>query len=216
MANGTAKDSIGKPFFEYVAEIKHQRKLKRALSSGGGSYATDWGNLCEEWLLSNYLTLDYVPSHKNFIMHPTIQGWGGTPDYTRGEIVGDIKSPQLKAFCQLNEIKTGEELKANQKDYYWQLVSNAVLTGATKCELLVFCPSYEMMLQIVQYNNNKAIQGFAEWQMPPLRWLEWAEVGTLAYLPEGAEYEPIHRIEFDLDPVDVAMLTSRIMLALNE
>ena len=132
-----AKDkvSFGKPALTYIEEKNFERKLGRSLTSEITARATSWGKLLEKRVLEELLGIDYRPSSAESIVHHVYGDiWAGSPDaqkYDEGGTIVDIKSTYtIKSFCQFAECETIEDVRENHpdgEDYYWQLVSNAIL-----------------------------------------------------------------------------------------
>jgi hypothetical protein len=129
----------------------------------------------------------------------------GTPDsicYGHENTVVDLKCPfTKKSFCQLVDgwEKNGiQGIRDNHKDgekFYWQLVSNACLTGCNYGELIVFCP-YENELGAI----NKALYP----------WMLYAE---LPFLIEGNHYKNLNKFRFPISDADKKALTDRVVEA---
>jgi hypothetical protein len=158
-AMGNAPGSIGKPFYTYVEECNMERRLGRSLTKDSNARATSWGNLGEKRVF-DILPTTYQLFGDTTLIHPQVDCWVGSPDVTREQhwkkIVGDVKCPYtLDSFCSLVDphMKYGrvmynaltiEAVRANNpkegEKYYWQLVSNAILTDSDEGELIVYCP----------------------------------------------------------------------------
>ena len=206
-------------FNTYLDEKKAETNVGRRDMSGG-SKATNWGNLCEEWLLVNHLDLSYVPCHKNSIKHETIKCFSGTPDYIRdGVSVGDIKSPQLKNFGLLAECETGEDLKKVAPKYYWQLISNFILgsqdNNLETCELMVFSPTQAQAIEILKYNSDKQNKQLEDWQCPYYSYMDYIEdiYAELPILGNDALVKSTHLIEFEPPQDDIDLLIEKVTLA---
>lgn len=208
-------------FRTYVMEKKAETNVGRRISTGG-SKATNWGNLCEEWLLVEHLDLSFKPCYKSSIQHKEIKCYSGTPDYIRETIVGDIKSPQLKAFGLLSMATTGEELKEIEPKYYWQLVSNYILAGQENkidtCELLLFTPTEAQAVEILEYNGKKATKDLEDWKCPYYSYLDYIQDvrKELPILGEEALIKSTHSIQFTPPKEDVEFLLERVKLADKE
>src|SRR6267154_5796646 len=163
MKTGKVKGSFGQPALTYIEEKNFERRLGRSIESESSARPLSWGKLVEGRVF-DLLGLEYQLVSKETIAHPTISYWAGSPDankFDEGKTVIDIKSPiTLKSFCQLvdplykdlsgmdainyvrNEHKDGDK-------YYWQLVSNSILTESKFAELIVYCP-YQSELQPIR------------------------------------------------------------------
>lgn len=213
MSDGKAKGSIGKPFHTYIEEKNMERRLGRSLPTETSSRPTSWGNLAEIQAF-NLLGIEYKIVSTETIGHPKIDFWAGSPDcekFDEGKTVVDIKCPMtLKSFCKLVDSKTTDELMENHKDgkkYYWQLVSNSILTGAKYAELIVYVPYQKELDAIRELANN--------WDGNPnkIAWVNWAEDSDLPYLIEGRYYKNVNILRFEVSEADKKLLTDRVIEA---
>jgi len=209
LANGKEKDSLGKPALTYIEECNFERKLGRSIQTEVNTRSTSWGDLCEQRVF-DLLGFEYILSSQSTVQHPTINYWSGSPDATKIDTVGDVKCPfTLKSFCQLVESKDIEELRENHKDgekYYWQLVSNAVLTDKQYAELIVYMPYYselEIIRELASQNDTPDQNKFA--------WVNWAADEDLPYLNDGGHYKNINVIRFEVPEADKNRLTDRVL-----
>jgi hypothetical protein len=127
----------------------------------------------------------------------------------------DIKCPMtLKSFCQLVDplynglsgLQAMDEVRRTHKDgdkYYWQLVSNAILTGSSHAELIVYVP-YQSELQAIKSmceGNSKA-------------YFIWASSeDELPYLPDGGYYRNLNVIRFEVPHEDQEYLRKKVLAA---
>lgn len=110
VANGTAKGSIGSPFFTYVEECRFERGLLQNLESDIEVLACDYGKIVEHFVHER-LPKDYKFHSNKTKEHPKLKGMVGSADGTKMKFVldkwvkdatTDIKCPLTKkAFCQL-------------------------------------------------------------------------------------------------------------------
>ncbi len=203
MTNDRKGTGIGTAGLTYIRERGYERKLNRSLSQESGAKATEWGTRVESYAFG-LLGTDYRMQSQQTYVNQAMPYHSGSPDCIRfGAVMSvvDIKCPfTLKAFAELSEIETGEQLKSEKPEYYWQLVSNGILTNCQRAELIAFCPTEAMLTEIVAQNSD--------W-----KWLEYASMKELPYLVEGCKYEPIHVLGFDIPQADTDALTARIQLA---
>jgi len=206
----------------YVTEKVYEARLGRPLATDSDSKATIWGKFMEGYVHDEKLPLDYKLCSRERLFHPTIERWTGMPDLIKGDTVVDIKCPQLKSFCELADIaqdiaylygkSNGITLKAYYPEYYWQLVSNAILTGCDKAELIVFCP-FQSELDAIRQRAFAA--DALEWGNK-LYFIQYGEDGELAYLKDGGYYNNLNIINFAVSEEDKAALTARVEWAVNE
>lgn len=209
----------GKPFFEYIAEKAMEHRLKRSLDSEVSSRITSWGKFVEQRVF-NLLGTDYNLCSTETIKHPDILHWSGSPDGLKfgpdekPMVVYDIKCPSsLKSFCELVDGCDITKIRDTHKDgdkYYWQLVSNAILTGVTKAELIVYVPYQRELAEIREETSNY------EGDQNKIAWINWAQDEDLPFLIEGAHYKNINIISFDVPSIDIDFLTERVKQASAE
>jgi hypothetical protein len=209
--NGRVKGEVGKPFNTYVKNVKMERKLKRRLDAPMWSKPTSWGNLCELYLYSEMLSLNYQPCHNVSIQHPTIECYSGTPDAVNHveNTVVDIKSPYtMRSFCTFAECDSIDDVRNMHDDgekYYWQLVSNAILTGKDKAELIIYTPTEEEMPKLFEFVQ--------ELNDPDFNWILNEPMDRLPFIPKGSEYANVLYFIFRVPQVDKDLLLERINLA---
>ncbi len=221
MSSGKAAGSLGKPALTYVEECNMERRLGRSLGTETDAKSLSWGKLIESRAFDT-LGLEYSLCSDVTLDHPEIKFWKGSPDATKkkNETVCDIKCPiTLKSFCQLVDpyyengklIHDGLTIEAvrmnhDQGDkYFWQIVSNAVLTGAKYGELIVYVP-YESELEDIREMASSAVDGNEY-----AKWVYWATNEQLPFLKDAGHYKNINVIKFDILPRDVAALTNRVL-----
>jgi len=212
-----AKDqkSPGAPFHKYIAQKNMERRLKRSLNKDIDAPPTNWGTLCENHV-HELLGLEYKYCSKETKSHPTVEYWKGSPDHihihqeSHLDAVVDIKCPHtLESFCQLVDgwNKNGiEGIRDNHRDgetYYWQLVSNACITGLKYAELIVYCP-YQAELEAIK----KAAEGD-----PRFYRIFYSDDKQLPYLVEGGQYKNLNIFRFIVPPEDKIFLHRRVELA---
>ena len=223
MSNGKKAGELGKPFFTYVEEKQMERRLGRSLSEDVTARALSWGLLLEKRVF-NLLGIDYKESSQETIVHPRYDFWVGSPDGQEFDEAGDklaeIKCPlTLKSFCQLVDcIKEGLSgleimnlIRENHTDgdkFYWQCVSNAILTGSKCAELIVYMP-YKSELAAIRFLATN-YDGFDQWKF---KWIDQATDEELPFLIEGGYYKNLNKIMFEVPEADKALLTERVLMA---
>lgn len=222
--NGTKKDTIGKPFYTYVQQCIFERRLGKSLDSDAHTKELTWGNLMEMYFFYEKGQIKYTPMMNETIKHNEYDFWVGSPDAVNNEInaVVELKCPYtLNSFCQLvepilqgyNGITAMQYIRKNHKQgekYYWQCISNAILTGKNKVEFLVYCPFQSCLEEIRQLANNAPAE-----QLSWYYWIAYASDKELPHLIEDAEYSDVYSIVFDAPYEDVEFLTSRVAIAGN-
>ena len=216
MTVGKDRKSFGAPALNLIREKNMEIKLGRSLNTETSSKPTAWGNLVEQRVFE-LLGTEYRGLFMETFRHQNIAHWSGSPDalkYDEGQTVVDIKSPfALKSFCDLADCKNIDEVRANHKEgnaYYWQIVSNAILTGSIYGELIVYCP-YQSELESIRDlarnwdGNNQNDFAF----------INWASDNELPYLIEGKHYKNLNVIRWEIDQSDKDLLTETIIVAGN-
>lgn len=217
MSNDKTGKGLGAPAKTYIEEKNMERRLQRFLDSETGARPVTWGNLCEKRVLYELLGTEYQPLSTETMMHPQIGYWCGSPDglkYDEGKTVIDVKSPfSLKSFCQLADCHTIEEVRAEHKDgdkYFWQLVSNAILTDSRYAELIIYCPYRSELKDIRELTTM--IDGEDQ---NKYAWINWSQDSELPYLNDGGYYKNIHVIRWEVSDNDKQLLTGRVLQAGN-
>lgn len=194
-----------KPRKTYIDECNFARKLGRSLNADRSARATSWGKLCERRAF-DILPLEYQLTSLDTITHPEYSCWAGSPDGVSETAVYDIKCPYtLKSFCELNEIKTAEQLRDEYPEYYFQLISNAILTGKDKAELIVYCP-YKSELDAIRTLCNDMPQE----EIYNYFWIANANDNELPYLIEGGNYQNLYFLRFEVTADMKEQLTNTV------
>ncbi len=211
--NGNDKNGnplVGAPFKTYVQETRFEMRLGRALSTDVSSRPALWGTLVEAYVNDAHVGLEYELASTERLEHQFIAHWTGAPDLISDDCVGDIKCPQLKNFCELSEIcLAGDvfELKASYPEYFWQLVSNAILTDVDYAELIVFCPYQDELA---------AIRELAVEAGDKFKFIFYAKDDELAYLPRDSFYKNVARLRFNVSGNVKEELSDRVELAVEK
>lgn len=200
----------------YIKECNQERRLGRAIENQVHARPLTWGK-CVEKRAFHALGLDYTLCSTTTLQHPTIPWWTGSPDATTKTVVSDLKCPMtLGSFCDMidpyydekgrliHEGLTIEAVRANHKDgdkFFWQIVSNGVLTGKRIGQLIVYVP-YEDELE--------SIKTLADGN-PDYYWIWSADNEDLPYLLKGGHYKNVNIIEFPIMQRDIDLLTSRVL-----
>jgi hypothetical protein len=202
-------DGFSEAGLTYIKETGYELKLGRALGSEQGARATSWGTFVES-IVFGKLDLSYKLESQIRLAHKTVERWTGAPDTIRENVVGDIKCPwTLKSFCETVEaMEIGiEAFKELRPEYYWQLVSNAILTDSGKGEIIIYVPYLSELEPIREEANNY------DGDQNKIAFINWAEDNELPYLPDGGHYKNLNKLEFDIPEEDKIFLTERIILA---
>ena len=225
-------DNVGASFHSYIKEKKRESKLKREINTKAYTRPIIWGCICELYVFENKLGLEYSNMNKvGRLNHVDIENWTGIPDTFRRvkRIVGDIKCPSsLIKFCDLIEShEEGVEVfKKNHSDYYWQLISNSILTGADKAESIFFVPYLSDLEVIGDFVENLTEEDLPkDLDLHQIRFISdeidaYLENGKLPmsipYLPDDSGYKNFNNFIFDVPKEDVYFLTERVKKAVEE
>ncbi len=221
ISEGKQPGTFGKPALTYINECNKERKLKRPLENESNARPLTWGKALESICFA-ILGTEYELCSQESISHPTINFWAGSPEgnkFDDGKTVYDIKCPMtLSSFCDLvgplYENFSGSEaiilIRNNHKDgekYYWQLVSNGILTDSKFAELIVYVP-YKKDLDIIRESVSNM-----DGNQNPYAWINWATDDELPYLIENGYYKDLNIIRFEIPEEDKQLLTSKIIEA---
>ena len=215
MKTGRGKGGWSVDCQTYIDECNMERRLKRSIEVQSDARPLTWGK-CVERRGFDTLGLDYTLCSNVTIQHPEIPYWVGSPDAITDDAVSDLKCPMtLNSFCQMvdpyledgniiHEGLTIEAVRENHRDgdkFFWQIVSNAILTKKKKGQLIVYVPFEDEL---------DAIRTLAE-GIPEYYWIFWAQRDQLPYLNREGLYKNINVIEFDIMDIDVKNLTNRVL-----
>lgn len=211
-----AKDgvSFGKPALTYIEEKNMERRLGRGLNVESNARPLTWGNLVERRVFE-LLGTEYRLCSSETLPHQQ-HGyiWAGSPDlikYDEGQTVVDIKCPiTLKSFCKFADCANIEEIRTNHpdgEDYYWQLISNGIITGSKYAELIVYCPYQSELSAIRDMASNY------EGDQNKVAWINWADDSELPYLPDEGYYKNLYTFRFEIPEADKQFLTDRVIAA---
>lgn len=208
MTVSTDKKSLGKPALTYIEEKRMELRLGRSLQKENGSYECSWGKLVEKRAF-DLLDTSYELVSADRLNHPTLLHWTGTPDFLKDEdTVGDIKCPfTLKSFCTTVDVfPIAEKVKVVKPEYYWQLVSNSILTGRDVAELVVYVPFFSELAEI----KTMAWQSEDDLKVD---WLKWISDDELPYLMDFGHYTNKNILRFEVPKEDKELLTETVKKA---
>jgi hypothetical protein len=215
LSKGKAKDSMGKPALTYIQEKNMERILGRSITTESDARPLQWGKMCES-LVFEQLSMSYTLCSQETLQHPTIPYWTGSPDGVSADAVIDIKCPlTLKSYFLLTQgeniysmidgfSKSGASFgeHSDGDKFYWQLISNAILTGKKFAELIVFIP---YLSQLQDIRDEAEVQG--------INWIYYASDDELPYIHEGKGLTNITTIRFEIPQKDIDLLTESVIEA---
>lgn len=208
---GRKAGEFGAPALTYIREKRFERKLKRSINSEATSRPIIWGKFLESRVHS-LIDLSYKYVFDETLKHPKYSFWSGSPDLINDAegLIADIKCPQPKNFCELIEAcnEGKESLKNDFPEYWFQLVSNAIITNKDKAELIVYMP-YESELEEIR-DDASQYDGAEPWKY---RFIAEVDKSELAYLPDESEYTNLNIFRFDITTDDKDELTNKVLKA---
>lgn len=221
MSNGKKAGELGKPALTYIKEKSYEIRLGRALTNEVSAKPTNWGTLMELYAFQMLLGIKYRLEHKTRFEAKGFNHWNGCPDLISDDSVGDIKSPYtLKSAIELiDSFHSLEMFKAHSPEYYWQLVSNAVLTEKSKAELIVFVPYKQEIQRIKDWMNTTDAFVQNGLDQNKFAFIDFAQEDDLPYFNEDSEFQNITAFEFEIPTEDIEALKERVKTAemmLNE
>lgn len=101
-----------------------------------------------------------------------------------------------------------EALKREFPQYYWQLVSNSILTGKKFAELTVYCPFQEELEEIRELARRQ------DEDQERYVFINFALDDDLPYLVKEGEYKNLNQIKFEVPEADKVLLTETVKKAL--
>lgn len=212
-------ENVGAPFHSYIKEKIFETRLGRSLTAKHSARPTSWGTFVEKRVF-DLLSTEYQLISQDRYYHPEIKKWSGMPDaVTRdNKKVVDIKSPYtLLSFCSLVEIlESGDpmRLKAEKPEYYWQLVSNSILTDCPIAELVVYVPYKHELETIKKMANDHSFDGHITEN--DVAFINFVEDSELPHVIMGEGYNNLYSFSWKVSKEDKELLTERVKMAVAE
>ena len=220
MSNGRQELGLGAPAMTYIKEKRMEKRLGRSLDGESNARPLSWGKLIEQRVF-DLLGIEYQLVSQETLVHKDIAFWAGSPDANKfdpGRTVVDIKSPiTMKSFCQLvdplyygltgmDAMNAVRENHPQGEKYYWQIVSNGIITESQFGELIVYCPYFSELKNIRQYATQMDSADQYKYY-----WIANAQDDELPYLIDGGYYKNINVIRFEIPEEDKFALTERVI-----
>lgn len=213
--------SFGAPALTYIEEKIAERSLGRSIDLGKQSQSTIWGKVIEYFCHKFELGLEYTLCSDETLVHPKFKFWSGSPDFKKPKTTGDIKGFEPKRFYEfsmnLMKLKEGiitlNDFKKEEKEIYWQVLSNCILTNNPKGEFISYTPSEEQLYQIrqeIEETNILEKLGIEPWQG---RFIIEKPIYELPYIPNGIEFPNFVNYEFEVPADDIIFLTKKVLEA---
>lgn len=208
LKEGKIKGNFSAPGLTYIEEKRFEKELCRSLSTDHNARPTAWGNALEGFVYNTELSLEYALVSSTTIEHESGL-FCGSPDLISNDKVADIKCPwTLLSFMQLRQcLLDGSALglKLEYPEYYWQLVSNAVLIGKDIAELIVFMPKKESLDAIREY-----VDQINEVDVFKYKFIVDCSDYELPYIPEDSAVESLVRFSFEVPTEDKEALIEAV------
>lgn len=211
VSNGRKQGEPGATFFSYCKRVASERLLGFKGKSSSEAFPTEWGHVAEAYVAKILESEGWIIGFSDCpITHQSLEFapyWSGTPDAVKSDRIGEIKCPvsSEKYFDLLGitteEMKDGESKEALK--YYWQMVSNACITGKDIAELIVFCPT-EQDLEVIKTMNENEGMSFR---------VSWAKDDAFPCTKD--ERFRVYRMEFTVPEEDKIFLQERVRLAIE-
>ena len=212
----------GKPtqsFYTYVKEVGLERLMGRSSKSVVKTQSMKWGKLMEV-VLFNLLGMEYTMEHKSTRKHPLYgKFWTGTPDLIVPKVkTGEIKCFEPLHFAQLSVALLTEDtevIKNDEPEAYWQSISNSLICGLDKAEIIAYMPyrtELEEILKLVEETNFLEKNGL---DPTDYYFLTRENIESLPHLPDNSKMSNVNTFEFEIPSADEIFLTNRVMEANN-
>ena len=105
-----------------------------------------------------------------------------------------------------------QTFKKAHPDYYWQLVSNAILCGVDKAVLVVYVPYKKDLAKIRDIASLISVEtGSSDYNF-----LQYDDEESFPYLPDNCGTPDVNCFHFDVSEEDKQALTERVKLAIKE
>lgn len=209
--NGKKEGELSSPAKTYIEEKNMEREFGLSLGTETNARPLSWGKLIEKRAF-DLTGMEYVMCSNQTLIHPTIDFWSGSPDALKGsDTVCDFKAPVTrKSFHQLVKGGTIEYAREHHDDgdtYYWQLVSNSILTDSKYGELIVYMPYKSELADIREMSANY------DGDQNKVAWIGFAGDEDLPYLKDGGKFKNLNVIRFEIPQADKDFLTERVKQA---
>lgn len=220
-STGKGALGFGAPAITYIEEIRAQRCLGRGIDTGAVSQALTWGKVMEYYCHKFELGIEYELCSHDSIIHPKYIFWSGTPDVKTSKKTGEIKCFYPKAFyllskllMELNEgISSLEKAKTDEKEIYYQVVSNAIINQHSTAEIIAYTPTEEQLFIIrkeLEETNIAEQLGLNPWNV---RFIVESPIEQLPYIPNGIKWPNFVKHTFEVPTDDIVFLTKCVLNA---
>jgi hypothetical protein len=206
------KKSFGAPALSYIESKRREKRLKASIDLETTARPLSWGKAMEGYLQDTHLGIEYELLSSETDVHESGM-FAGTKDFIKGDTVGDIKCPMTRdSLCDLVAIienGTTEGFKIRNPEYYYQIVSNSILTNKEYGELIVFMPYASEIPAIIEY-----IELIDDFQLQrDIQWVAHEALERIPHLPDNSGYKNINKFRFEIPKNDKEELLSKIKKA---
>jgi len=207
-------------FKTYVEEVYIERMINRVCKSNVKTQSMKWGSLFEV-VLFDLLGLEYKMEHKSTILHPKYGAfWSGTPDL----IVPEIKTGEIKCFEPLHFgklslallTKDTEIVKQKEPEAYWQSISNSLICGVDKSEIIAYMPYKSELEEIIKQVEETNFLERNHLDPGDYYFLTQENIYSLPHLPDDSKFSNVNSFEFKIPKEDIRFLESRVIEAEKE
>lgn len=213
----------GKPteaFYGYVEEVYVERSLGRSSKPKVKTQPMKWGKLGEV-ILFNLLGMEYSMAHKDTREHPKYgEFYSGTTDL----LVTGVKTGEIKCFeplhygklCLTLLTKDTEIVKQREREAYWQVVSNSIIYGVDRAEIIAYMPYKKELQQIIELCEDPQFMIDNGLEPSDYYFMRQENIEALPYLPDDSPMSNINTFEFEVPKQDKDFLIERILMANEE
>ena len=192
----------------YIEEVQLERQIKVSINDASNSRAANWGSILEHYVAEKHLPIGWHAWEYGTVKHTELEYYSGTPDISSTDGVGDIKCFGRKKFGQIANLAAGNDisdLKAKFPEIYWQITSNAVLTGATKCLLVCFMPTESELEDVRNWVASYEID--EEWKY---RFIVESDKSELPHQSDDSDFSSVILWEWNLIQEDANNIVETI------
>lgn len=201
-------ENVGAPFKSYVREKVIEHRTGVPINKEVNAKPAIWGWFMEQWVFETKMGLDYRLVSKERYKHPKL-AWSGMPDTLLEDSVGDIKNPYtIISFCdKVDSLESPEKFKEECPEYYWQLVSNAILADKEYAEIFIHVPYEDELESIREYTEQY------DGDQNKVAFINWATDAEIPHIKKGMYYKDLNHLRFKVLEEDKELLTERVKLA---
>lgn len=203
---------FGAPALNYIESKRREKILKAPIDLETTARPLSWGKAMEGYLQDTHLGIEYELLSIETDVHESGM-FAGTKDFIKGDTVGDIKCPMTRdSFCDLVEIvekASVDYFREANPEYYYQIVSNSILTAKEYGELIVFMPYASEIPAIIEY-----IELIDDFQLQKdVQWVVHEAIERVPHIPDDSDYKNIYKFRFQIPAKDKVDLYEKIKLA---